>query len=192
MTEDSKQYDFLDQTELDKPKKRGRPKKTERKNRESNSDSLEPVRAAADPKKAVAHCPTLEELAAMPLNTHEDYLAYNEAVRNRRRVTRKKDVEYLYAPLDKVKCHKVRVTRTHNRGQPIHLNLRKLDKAVWYRTPKPGLADGAEVELPECIINDVNKLAEPKYKQITYPDGSFETVLDYWDNKYSCQVVMGD
>lgn len=137
-------------------------------------------------------CPTLEDLESMPLKTYEDYKNYNKAVRQRRKFTRQKDVEYLYAPLDLVPCKKVRITRTSNRGKPININLRKLEYAIWFRSPKGGYKDGDEILLPTCLIDEINNLSEPKYKQVKYPDGSHETVLDYWDNKYSVQTLHGD
>lgn len=187
----------VSQMESDKkesePKKRGRPKKeryVQRKGRQSNptEEDFKP----RDQKASKKWCPTLEELDDMPLLTHEDYKKYNEAVRARRKALREKDVEFLYAPIDVIKCSKVRITRTSNRGKPINLNLRKLKHAVWFQSPKEGYKDGEEVIIPDCLIDEINKLSEPKYKQVKYPDGSSETKFDYWDNKYSVQMVIGD
>ena len=137
-------------------------------------------------------CPSLEELDEMPLKTYEDYLAYNKLVRKRRRALRKRDVEFLYCPIDLVPRRKVKLTRTSNRGLPININMRKLEHAVWFKSPKHGFKDGETVEIPECLIDKINDLSEPVYKQVKYPDGSHSTVLDYMDNKYSCQILMGD
>lgn len=176
-----------------KEKKPGRPKgsgavKQSRKGRQSNPQpqDFEP-RKEAPPKQYAS----LEDLDEMPLKTHEDYIRYNEAVRQRRRVLRKKDVEYMYAPLDLVKTCKVRLTRKKNRGMPININKRLLDKAVWFQSPKGGFKDGEEVELPECLLNWLNGLAVPVYKQEKYPDGSYSTVLDRMDEVYSAQVMLG-
>lgn len=155
----------------------------------SNADAAVYENAPVEKPKS---CPSLEELEQMPLKKYEDYLAYNDAVRQRRKFTRTKDVDYIYAPLDVIPCKKVRITRTSNRGKPINLNLRKLQHAVWFRSPKGGYKDGDEIDLPVCLIDEVNNLSEPKFKQVKYPDGSHETVLDYWDNKYSVQTIHRD
>jgi len=172
-------------------RKRGRKRLEQtRQGRQSNptNEDLKPV-----PKKEQkTFCPSLEELEEMPLDTHEDYKRYNDAVRQRRRSLRVKDVEFLYAPLDKVKCTKATITRTNNRGKPIKINLRKLKHAVWFQSPKDGFKDGEEIVIPECLINEINKIAEPKYRQEKYPDGSHATVLDYWENKYNVQPIMDD
>lgn len=137
---------------------------------------------------------SLEDLDAMPLKTYDDYLKYNEALRGRRRVLRKKDTPpfYLYAPMDVIECVKVKITRTSNRGLPININMRKLGKAIWFKSPKKGFKDGSDIMMPKCLVDTINNLAIPKYKQVKYPDGSHETVLDYMENQYSCQVLMGE
>lgn len=136
---------------------------------------------------------SLEDLDAMPLKTHDDYLKYNEALRGRRRVLRKKDSPpfYLYAPMDVIDCVKVKITRTKNRGLPININMRKLDRAIWFKSPKKGFKDGQEIMIPKSLVDEINNLSIPIYKQVKYPDGSHETVLDYMENQYSCQVLMG-
>lgn len=166
---------------LNLPKKRkGRPK--------GAKNNIETPKEPGITKPTKSY-PSLEDLENMPLQKYEDYLAYNDAVRLRRKYTRKKDVPFLYAPEDLVPMRKVRITRTSNRGKPIHINIRKTKYAVWFKSPPKGYADGEEIMMPECMIEEINKLAEAKYKQVKYPDGSHETVLDYWDNKYSVQTI---
>lgn len=133
---------------------------------------------------------SLEELEAMPLQVYEDYIKYNEAVRQRRKVLRKKDVPYLYAPMDLVPKSKGKITRKKHRGLPININMRHLDKAVWFKCPKEGFKDGDIIEVPNCLINEINNLSEPVYKQVKYPDGTSNTVLDYMDEKYSFQILV--
>lgn len=167
-----------------------KPTQKSRKARQSNptDEDFQNVRAKAKEEKKFM---SLEELDAMPLEKYEDYLAYNEEVRKRRKALRKKEAEFLYCPLELVPCQKVRITRTTNKNLPIHLNFRKKDCAVWFQSPKDGFKHGEEVMLPECLIDDINHLEIPVYKQVVYPDGSHNTVLDYMDNKYACQTVMG-
>jgi len=165
-----------------------KPSKQARRGRQSNptkEDFTAPK--VEEVKKEVL---SLEELDAMPLKTYNDYLKYNDAVRVRRKALRKKDVEYMYAPLHIVECVKAKITRKSNRGLPININLRNLRKAVWFQSPKNGFKDGDVIEMPKCLVDEINDIAEPKYKQIKYPDGSFDTVLDYMDEKYSVQVLM--
>lgn len=149
----------------------------------------EPKVVQAPPEKPKNPFPSLTDLEEMPLRTHQDYINYNDAVRTRRRHLRKKDVDYMYAPMDIVKKVKVRLTRTSNQNLPININIRDLDTAIWFKSPDGGFKHGDIVELPAMIIDRINSLAEPKYKQEKYPDGTHATVLDYWDNKYSCQYI---
>ena len=186
MTEEIKEeVPVIEQAEEKPKKKPGRKKKPS-------------VHAAPEPRdQKVSEALTsksyasLEDLDDMPLDTHEDYKAYNEAVRRRRRVLRKKDVDFLYAPIEVLNCIKCRITRTRNRGQPIKINRKYLKEAIWFQSPRGGFKDGEEVMVPDCMVDIINGFAEPKYKQVLYPDGSHETVLDYMDNKYSCQIMPG-
>jgi len=133
---------------------------------------------------------TIDDIQDMPLETAEDYFAYNDAVRAYRKRTRMKDGKYKlpfkYIPHELVQCVNVKMTRTKNRGRPISINLRCSKE--WIHV-KGYYKDGEETRIPFCMVNRINDLAEPKYKQVTYQDGSYSTELDYMDNKYNCQVI---
>lgn len=129
----------------------------------------------------------------LSLETYEDYLKHNELIRRLRmrlrksRSDEKSQLAYRYCPLEKIPSTKIYLTRTVNRGQPIRLNLRRPGMACWLQRE---YKDGEEAILPNCMIPEILKLAEAKYKQVKYPDGTGETVFDYWDNKYNCNPVM--
>jgi hypothetical protein len=145
-------------------------------------------------KKELPEFPTDEELSYWKTDTYEEILAYNEAVRKNRMRTRKATIPFKFVmcekdkmPEDIIPMRKVRMTRSSQRGTPISINLKDAKnyvhlQGVW--------DDGAEDYIPECMINRINELAEPKYKQVKYPDGSHATVLDYMDNKYAVQIMM--
>ncbi len=169
-----------------------RPTETQRRGRGSNPDKSDAGRLIEALEKATDKTyASLEDLDAMSLASYDDYLKYNEAVRARRKVLRKKDAQFLYAPIDIIDCVKVKITRTRNRGLPININMRKLKHAIWFKSPKEGFKDGQDIMMPRVLVDEVNGLSIPKYKQVKYPDGSFETVLDYMENQYSVQVLMG-
>ena len=165
-----------------------KPTKKARRGRQSNPTKEDFTAPKIDDvKKPIL---SLEELDALPLKTYDDYISYNEAIRARRKALRKKDAEFLYAPMDLIDCVKAKITRKSNRGLPININLKRLAKAVWFQSPKNGFKDGDTIEMPRSLVDEINDIAEPKYKQVKYPDGSFDTVLDYMDEKYSVQVLM--
>ena len=138
-----------------------------------------------------------EALAELDTSTYEALCLYNENVRKNRMRTRKTTIPFKYVYCEKgsmpeedeemVPFQKVRLTRTHNRGTPISLNIK--DSKEWVHL-KGVWEDGAEVRIPEIMVDRINELAEPKYKQVKYPDGSSATVLDYMDNKYNAQIIM--
>jgi len=138
-----------------------------------------------------------EALTELDTSTYEALCLYNKHVRKNRLRTRKATIPFKYVYCEKgsmpeedqemVPFRKVRMTRTKNRGTPISLNIK--DSKNWVHM-KGIWDDGTELRIPEVMIDRINELAEPKYKQVKYPDGSSATVLDYMDNKYSVQIIM--
>ena len=128
-----------------------------------------------------------KELEEMPLDTYEDYLKHNEKVREYRLKTRKPVGKIKYCPLEKLKLRKCKITRTSNRGVDIDINLKLSKEAIWF---KGKFKDGEEVLLPDAIINKINSLSVPIYKQVKTKDGGNISVLDYYENKYNCSVMV--
>lgn len=196
VTDKHVQHEFSDieKAETTEVKVEAKPKRKRRTPAEMaaarEAEVKEPTKVEAPIETQDPYPTDYEKIQDLPLDTYEDYVRYNECVRRRRKRTRKVDLPYKYAPHEVVHMTKVRLTRTKHRGNPININLRCTKNWVKMESPLEGYKDGEEVMIPTCFVDRINEMAEPKYKQIKYPDGSSSTVLDYWDNKYNAQVML--
>lgn len=120
----------------------------------------------------------LEELEKLPLNTFEDYAAYNKKARSL-------GIPVKVPPLELHKYVKCKITRLDNQGGNV-LRIRKRDALIDFdATIQPGVT----VELPERIIDFIESLVYPQYKQVTYPDGTSETVFSHNNPRFAVSMV---
>lgn len=160
----------------------------EEKAQESTSRRGRPKRSDAEvqnceaPKKEEKVIPLPLDLEDMPLTSIEDYKAYNKMARKLRKPVK-------FVPHNFFPKQKVRFIRSDNqRNNPLKLRFRSGEYMLdFQQTLKPG-----EVyDLPIPVIDYLNNLKEARYKQIKYPDGRAETVLDYHKHRFSCQAIFG-
>lgn len=148
----------------------------------------------ARPRKNLFETETSENLAGelvkraekinledMPLETIDDYRAYNAEARRQ-----KKQIKFI--PLEMFPKTKVRFVRMDGQsGNPLHVRWRDAKTLIDFdRT----LKDGEELELPNVVIDYLNNKKVPKYKQVKYPDGSAETVLSHHEHRFTCQMMV--
>lgn len=172
----------------EKPKKRGRkPKrllkaedgKSKEENRYENEKSMQEVATPmGEGRYLMEKVP--QNLEELPLNTIDDYYTYNALARKLR-----KPVKFI--PHTLFYKQKIKFIRTDNqRSTPLKLRFRSGKYMIdFQKTLKPG----EEYDLPIPVIEYLNGLKEAKYKQIKYPDGRAETVLDHYKHRFSCQAI---
>jgi len=174
--------------EQEKPMSDENTHEKEEKAQESQSRRGRPKRSDAEaqncesPKKEEKVIPIPLDLEDMPLNSIEDYKAYNKMARKQRKPVK-------FVPHDLFPKQRVRFIRSDNQpSNPLKLRFRSGEYMIdFQKTLKPG-----EVyELPIPVIDYLNNLKEARYKQIKYPDGRAETVLDYHKHRFSCQAIYG-
>lgn len=137
---------------------------------------------------------TPEDFAHVDLRTRKDYYQYNEAVKYIRKKFKKEflkgdlDLPFVYIPHDLLETHKIKFQRREKpSNKPTSFNFKLMDCWVkFYETLDPG----NEYVLPKEVINEINRLGRPTYKQVKYPDGTYETVLDKYEPRFSCQAVF--
>ena len=124
-----------------------------------------------------------EDLDDLPLESVDDYRVYNRWAR-----VFKKPVKF--PPIEMHKHRKVRFTRSDNqRGNPLSVRRRDGESLIDFHMI---LEDGKEYDLPVPIINFINKLGVPRYKEVKYPDGTSETVFSHNEMRFACQAVYDE
>lgn len=153
------------------PKRRGRrPRK------------VEEARAEITEKKEAKTAKEIDAISIqdMPLETREDYHAYNAAARKLRLPT--KMIPHHLFPNRKIKFTRI---DKKNVSTPI-----KLISGEHYIDFQKSLQHGQIYELPEPVIEFLHSRTEPRFKEMKYPDGSAEMVHDYDEPRFSCQMVV--
>jgi hypothetical protein len=119
-------------------------------------------------------------LEDMPLNTIEDYHAYNKEAKKR-----KKPVKFI--PLSLFPHRKVRFVRMDGQsGNSCHV---KFVSGAHYINFDMELQDSVEYELPEPVIEYLNSRKTPKYKQQKFPDGTSTVVWSHDKHRFACQMI---
>lgn len=119
-------------------------------------------------------------LHEMPLETRDDYIAYNREARRLRLPT--KMIPHHLFPHQKVKF-------VRRDGQKSDVPVKMVSGKHFIDFHKK-LKHGEVYELPEPVIEFLNNRAEPRYKELKRTDGSSQTVFDYWEPRFSCQMVV--
>ena len=119
-----------------------------------------------------------EKLEQMPLDTFEDYDAYNKSARTL-------GIPVKIPPLHMHPHVRCKVTRLDNQGSNA-IRVRKRDATIDFdETVFPG----KEVELPIKIVDFLHTLNYPQYKQIQHGDGTSETVFSHNMPRFAVQVL---
>lgn len=143
---------------------------------EKRNDTMSAVIAATESEKL-----PIEE---MPLDTYEDYRAYN----NEARILNKK----------------LRVLRYPIKQCPIELH--PMERVVFQRNDQPSnplpvhlsnhlihfdqtLIPGQTYDLPKCVIKHLGEKGNPIWNWFTNADGSRETRISHKDPRFSLRTV---
>ena len=121
---------------------------------------------------------TFEEIEKMPLETFEDYDAYNSKARKLGIPCKSPHVE-LHKHL---RCKVTRLDGQANNAIRIRKRNNRID---FDETIMPG----QEVELPEMIVDFLGTLSYPQYKQLQHSDGTAETVFSHNMPRFAVSVL---
>jgi hypothetical protein len=136
-------------------------------------------------EKMIEEAPKPNSIEDMPLETFDDYQAYNKAARKENK--RLKMLRYPCKPCP-VELHPKeriifnRVDQPTN-ALPVHLSNHLIDfDQVLY--------PGQEYELPRVVVNYLQKKGVPVWKWYDNPDGSKETRLSHYEPRFALRTVF--
>lgn len=125
--------------------------------------------------------PDYKHLDEMPLDTVEDYRAYNKIARRQRTPVK-------VPPTHMHKHRKVKFTR--NDGQ--HENVLKAFVSNADIEFKAQLKSGCIYDLPVPFIKFLSSRTVPVFSEVRNPDGTTETKQTGEWNRFSCQTIDED
>ncbi len=121
------------------------------------------------------------DLKKMPLNSIEDYEAYNKQARAC-------SVPVKPAPADMHTHVKVKFLRRDNMTHPVPLYFR--NHIIDFRKT---VEHGKVYDLPKIVVRQYQELGIPKYKQyVNKSTGDSETVFSHKDPRFAFQIVLDD
>lgn len=118
------------------------------------------------------------DLTTIPLETIDDYKAYAVEARKQKRPIK-------FIPPELYPQQKIKFRRVDNqKGNNAKIRFRS---GKYLLDIKKEIKDGEVLDLPIPVIEYINSRQVDKYKQVKYPDGTYETVYSHSEPRFTCQ-----
>jgi len=126
----------------------------------------------------------VDEITSMPLDSLEDYIAYNKAARMANKKYRICRYEIKPCPIALHPKEKVVFSRNDQHDNKLHFE--KSDHMIDF---KEDLIPGQTYELPRYIIEYLSKKGTANWKRTTNPDGTFTMKKTSINPRFSLRTV---
>jgi hypothetical protein len=128
-----------------------------------------------------------DELAEMPLNTLDEYLAYNAKARefNKKLGVCRYKVKQCPEELHPKERVMIRELNQKNNPIPVYLDNEK----ICYRKK---LKAGEKYDIPKCVVEHIQNKGTEIWERIDNPDGSWETKCTGLTPRFSVRTVAAN